>query len=219
MPLSSPPPLREDVASVLASAQTLVRWIAARQDGIEIKASDAARIPGVLLDLCLEHHVGIVHLVSGRMTGSAFALIRAQFETLVRALWLHLCATPEELQAFANSDHLPLKVGPMVAVIESHPSFEDKVLSGIKLNAWKAMNGYIHGGMHQVARRIKSGSIEPNYEPEEVIEVLKASGFFALMALQQIGRIASDEVLVSDVGALLRGTKRDLEISSSPHIG
>jgi hypothetical protein len=153
------------------------------------------------------------------MNGSAFALIRAQFETLVRALWLQLCATPEELQAFAASDQRPLKFGPMVMAIESHPSFEGKVLSGIKLHAWKAMNGYTHGGMHQVARRIKSGSIEPNYEPEEVIEVLKASGYFALMALQQIARIASDEALASEVGALLNGTKRDLDTVPPQHFG
>ena len=49
--------------------------------------------------------------------------------------------------------------------------------------------------------------------------MLKASGFFALMALQQIGRIASDEVLASEVGALLNGWKRDLETGSPQHIG
>jgi hypothetical protein len=69
------------------------------------------------------------------------------------------------------------------------------------------------------SRRIKSGSIEPNYEPEEVIEVLKASRCFELMALQQIGRVASDQALPSEVGALLNGTKRDLETRPPQHIG
>ena len=219
MPLNRPSPLRQDVESVLASAKQLANWIAARQEGIEIKTSDSVRIPGVLLDLCLEHHVGIVHLASVQVNGSAFALLRVQFEALVRALWLQLCATQDEMRAFAENDKLPLKFGAMVDAIESHPSFEDKVLSSIQQHAWRAMNGYTHGGLHQIARRIKRGSIEPNYEPEEVIEVLKTSGIFALMALQQIGRIARHEALCSEVGALLNGTKCDLETGPSQHIG
>jgi len=59
--------------------------------------------------------------------------------------------------------------------------------------------------MHQIARRVKGGSIEPNYEPEEVIEVLKASGLFALMALLQIGRLASNDKVIGDVTARLNG--------------
>lgn len=205
MPLNQSPPLREDVAAVLANAQQLVHWIAERQDGIEIKAANAARVPGTLLDICLEHHAGIVHLVTGRMNGSAFALIRAQFEALVRAVWLHLCATSEELKAFVDKDALPLNFGQMIEAIETHDDFGDKVLSGIKMQVWKAMHGYTHGGMHQISRRIKGNSIEPNYGPEEVTEVLKASGLFALMSLLQIGRLADNDKVITDVTKLLRG--------------
>jgi hypothetical protein len=205
MPLNQPPNLREDVAVVLTSAQQLAQWIAERQDGLVIKTDNAARVPGVLLDLSLEHHIGIVQLVTCRMNGSAFALIRAQFEALVRGLWLHLCATAEQLQAFVDKDSLPLNFGQMIEAIEKHDSFGDKVLSGIKTQVWKAMHGYTHGGMHQIARRIKSDSIEPNYDPEEIIEVLKASGLLALLALLQIGRLASSDRVITDVSERLSG--------------
>jgi len=205
MPLNMPPPLREDVAAVLKSAQDLVHWIAERQDGLEVKSGNATRVPAILLDLVLEHHVGITHLVTGRMNGSAFALVRGQFEALVRALWLQLCATPEEVDAFVEKDSLPLNFGEMLDAIEQHNDFADKVLSGIKKSVWKAMNGYTHGGMHQVARRVKEGSIEPNYEPEEVIEVLKAAGLFALMGLLQIGRLAGNDKVIEDVNNRLNG--------------
>lgn len=205
MPLNQPPPLRDDVAAVLDSAQKLVHWIAERQDGLKIETDNATRVPGVLLDLCLEHHVGIVHLTTGRMSGSAFALIRAQFESLVRALWLYLCAQPEELTAFVEKDALPLNFGQMIEAVEKHSDFSDKVLSGIKMQVWKAMHGYTHGGMHQIARRIKADSIEPNYKPEEIIEVLRASGLFALMALLQIGRLAGSDQVITDVSKRLSG--------------
>lgn len=205
MPLNQPPPFREDVALVLQSAQQLVFWIAERQDGLEIKTHDVARIPGVLLDLCMEHHAGIVHLVAGRVSGSAFALIRPQFEALVRALWLNVCATPEQLKTFLDDDELPLNFGQMIDAVEKHDHFDDKILSGIKGRVWHAMHGYTHGGMHQIARRVKGGSIEPNYEPEEIIEVLKASGLFALMALLHVGRLASNDKVIGDVTARLNG--------------
>lgn len=205
MPLQEPPPLRDDVAAVLAGAQQLVTWIAERHDGLEIKTDNASRVPGVLLDLCLEHHVGIVRLVTSQINGSAFALIRSQFEALVRGLWLHLCASADELQAFMETDRLPLKFGQMLEKIEEHADFGDKVLSGYKVEGWKAMNGYTHGGMHQIARRVKAGSIEPNYAPEEIIEALKASGLFALLALLQIGRLANSEKVVAEVGERLSG--------------
>lgn len=203
MPLQEPPPLRNDVAAVLQSAQQLMIWIAERQDGLEIKTDNATRVPGVLLDLCLERHVGIVQLVTSRINGSAFALIRSQFESLVRGLWLHLCATADELNEFVEKDRLPLNFGEMLDVIEQHADFGDKVLSQYKIEGWKAMNGYTHGGTHQIARRVKAASIEPNYQPEEIIEVLKASGLFALLALLQIGRLAHNEKMIAEVGERL----------------
>lgn len=205
MPIQKPPPLRDDVAAVLQSAQQLVTWIAERQDGLEIKTDNATRVPGVLFDLCLEHHVGIVQLVTSRISGSAFALIRSQFESLVRGLWLSLSATADEIQEFVEKDRLPLNFGEMLDVIEQYADFGDKVLSHYKIEGWKAMNGYTHGGMHQVARRVKTASIEPNYQPEEIIEVLKSSGLFALLALLQIGRLANNEKVIAEVGELLSG--------------
>ena len=141
--------------------------------------------------------------MTSRISGSAFALIRSQFESLVRGLWLHLCATPEELQEFVEKDRLPLKFGEMLAAIEQHADFGDKVLFQYKIEGWKAMNGYTHGGMHQIARRVKSASIEPNYQPEEVIEALKASGILALLALLQIGRLANSEKMITEVAERL----------------
>jgi hypothetical protein len=207
MTLSGPPPLRDDLAAVLDSARRLVHWIATRQDGLEVKAGNATRVPAVLLDLAAEHHVSIVHLVAGRMNGSAFALLRPEFEAFVRAVWLQLCATTAELEAFVEKDELPLTLGGMIEAVEGHPHFADNVLSGLKTSAWKAMCGYTHGGMLQVARRLKEDSIQPNYDPEEIIEVLKASGTFALMALLQIARLSRKSELEKEVAARLAGVE------------
>jgi len=57
---------------------------------------------------------------------------------------------------------------------------------------------------------LKSGSIQPNYEPKEVAEVIRAAGFFALLSLNQIAQMADAEELVIKTRQLLNGTTKDL---------
>lgn len=122
MPLKPPPSLPENLAKVLEEARTLVEWIAERQDGLEISGDKRVKVPGLLFDLTIEHHAGIIHLVYGRMNGSAFALLHAVFEAVVRGAWLQLCATDKELELFIEKDQLPSNVefGQLVEGIEKH---------------------------------------------------------------------------------------------------
>lgn len=201
-----------DLDPVLKNARELGGWIAHHQDGLEIKTVDGIRVPGALFDLAIEYQVGIVHLASARIYGPAFALIRTQFEAFVRGTWLRLCATPVELKRFTESDKIKQEFWELIDAIEAHPEFGDQVLSGIHQKVWKAMNSYTHAGMLQVARRMKAGSIEPNYEPAEVLDVIQAAGFFALLALHQIGQMAGDHELVTKTHDLLVGVTKDLGV-------
>jgi hypothetical protein len=200
----------DELSPILKIALELRDWIAQHQDGLEIKPVNAIRVPGALFDLAIEYQVGIVHLSSARIYGPAFALIRAQFEAFVRGTWLRLCATPVELNRFVVSDKIKQEFKELIVAIEAHPDFSAKVLSGIHANVWKAMNSYTHAGMLQVTRRMKPGSIEPNYEPAEVAEVIRAAGFFALLALNQIAQMADADEVVQHTHDLLDGTTKDL---------
>lgn len=59
--LQDPPPLPEKLQKTLSKAQDLHRWIAEQQDNIEIPRERSSLVPGLLFDLAIEHHVGIVH--------------------------------------------------------------------------------------------------------------------------------------------------------------
>jgi hypothetical protein len=126
-------------------------------------------------------------------------------EAFVRGAWFQRCATPEQVEAFVEKEALELKFGELVESLEKHADFSDKVLSNLKHSSWKAMNSYTHGGMLQLGRRIKGGTIEPNFAADEVIEVLKASGTFALLALRQIAYLAGQEALSTEVEKMLSG--------------
>lgn len=142
--------------------------------------------------------------------GPAFALIRVQFEAFVRGTWLRLCATPVELQRFIDADKIKQEFWELIYAVETHSEFSDKALSGLHKNVWKAMNSYTHAGMLQVARRMNTGSIEPNYEPEVVAQVIRAAGFFALLSLHQIGQMAGANEVVSKTHEIVTGITKDI---------
>ena len=210
--LQGPPPYPDDLLAVLSKAKELSNWIARRHDDQEIPKLLRSLIPGLLFDLSIEHHVAIVGLVDHHVNGSAFALLRATFEAFVRGIWLQLCASDEDIQVFYKRDCLPkeLHFGRMIEAVEKHPDFSDKLLSQIQRSSWKAINSYTHGGMLQLSRRINGGIIEPNFDPDEIVELLRASGLFALLALQQIARLSKNETVTAEVAALLVGTELSL---------
>jgi hypothetical protein len=201
---------KDELGQLLKNAIELTNWIAKHQDGLEIKPANVFSVPGALFDLAIEYQAGIVHLSGAKIYGPAYALVRAQFESFVRGTWLRLCATTDELNRFVATDKIKQDFKELIVAIEVHPDFSGKVLSGIHTNVWKSMNSYTHAGMLQVTRRLKSGSIQPNYEPKEVAEVIRAAGFFALLSLNQIAQMADAEELVIKTSQLLNGTTKDL---------
>lgn len=201
---------KDELGQLLKNAIKLTNWIAKHQDGLEIKPANVFTVPGALFDLAIEYQAGIVHLSGAKIYGPAYALVRTQFESFVRGTWLRLCATTDELNRFVATDKIKQDFKELIFAIEVHPDFSGKVLSGIHTNVWKSMNSYTHAGMLQVTRRLKSGSIQPNYEPKEVAEVIRAAGFFALLSLNQIAQMADAEELVIKTSQLLNGTTKDL---------
>ena len=200
-----PPEYPDEVNATLNSAKELHRWIAERQDNLEIPNQLKSLLPGLLFDLSIEHHVGVISLIDGHVNGSAFALLRGAMEAMVRGAWIQQCATDDDIKRFYEQDKLPdgLTFGDMVDAIEKHADFPDQLLSTLKHNSWKAMNSHTHAGMLPISRRIKGNSIEPNFEPEELIEVLKATGTFALISLRQIAKLAGHDGVAEEVNARL----------------
>jgi hypothetical protein len=57
------------------------------------------------VDIALEHHTAIWLLRASELTGSAFALVRLVFDTMLRALWINAVATERQIEQ-ASRDEL-----------------------------------------------------------------------------------------------------------------
>src|SRR3546814_15813260 len=116
---------------------------------------------------------------------------------------MHPRATDEEIEQFVEKDEIKPKIGQLIEALEQHPPFEDKLLSNVKEKAWTPMNGYTHGGIHQVSRRLVGDFIEPAFEDESLLEVIQFAGIMGLIAFGEIAAMAEREDLVADAQALL----------------
>ncbi|MGB3091747.1 MAG: DUF5677 domain-containing protein, partial [Candidatus Zixiibacteriota bacterium] len=147
------------------------------------------------MDTALEHHKSIVLLIDNALYGSAAALIRLLFEAYVRGVWLLYSASDEEIEQFKD-DKLNKAFGELIADLESREPFDGGTLSHVKEVSWKAMNSLTHSGLSQVARRITSDAITPNYTDEELKDVLETANSIGVLAAVAIACMAGDEELV-----------------------
>ena len=185
------------LTATLVRSSKLSRWLDSKIDGVAIPSTVKARMAGGCLDQALEHQKAIVLLVRRHHFGSALALVRLAFESYVRGVWLHQCATDAEVTRYTK-DKLKKEFGAMVEEIEQTDAFNEGVLSAIKKRSWRAMNSFTHSGYSQAVRRNTSDSIEPNYDEREVLEALQFANAIALLASLQVASLAGNVDLAYD---------------------
>jgi hypothetical protein len=109
-----------------------------------------------------EHGVSIVLLVEANQLASASVLLRAQFEALVRALWLHFAADDAwienyfaKVQADPGKDPgNPLSMDKMLQHLAAKaPRGIASRLQPLKDAAWGPLNSYVHSGIHPIVRQ------------------------------------------------------------------
>lgn len=178
----------------IADLDSNVREFAEALDGERFPASDRSRIGAALLDQSHEHALAITLLLSQSIYGAACSLLRGQFESMIRGIWLLRCATEEQLTRFQD-DHVDLTASQIISEVEKALGEQDSVLSQIKSKSWKALSSFVHGGFQQAVRRITPESISPDYSEEEIVALARFSRFcFLLAAVETCYVIENDEL-------------------------
>lgn len=185
------------VHPAIQHSDSLIRWLDSTINGVEVQANDRVRIASACLDLAMEHHKAVVLLAGNQVFGSAFALIRVMFEAYVRGVWIHRCATDQEIVRFASGE-LPC-FAELLRGVEAIEGFEDRVLSAAKQKSWKKMNDFMHSGHNHAMRRNKDTTIESAYSKQEILEVLGFANAIGLLSAFEIARLAESEKLVEDI--------------------
>ena len=171
--------------------------------------------------LAIEHATGTCTLIRIGLAPSAIALMRPQFESLVRGIWV----------VHAASDAWVSKLGePLTAVSAKHANegpMLTEMLKGLSASqsapkeiveqlkeyrdvTWKALNSYVHGGLHPIARTASG------YPARLTYDVVRNSNAITAITFQLLSILTGDPAAMEPVRALHREFCDCLPIIGAP---
>lgn len=113
-------------------------------------------------DVTFEHASGVRSLAEAGLFASAAALLRIQFEALIRAMWLLYAASDAEIQTLLaplNAENqkaatkLPMAKGMLDALKMTAPAAAIQPLLQFKEMSAGPMNSFVHSGVHPLQRQ------------------------------------------------------------------
>ncbi len=131
---------------------------------IEVNLYDNSQrifLSNVSCSMSLEHWKACRNMLQSGLMPSGVIIHRAQFEALLRAMWLLYAASEEQvgkLDAELTVDeeqrakNIPQTNDMMTLLEKTAPVPAYQVLSLFKDNSWKALNSYAHAGLHPLRR-------------------------------------------------------------------
>ena len=167
--------------------------------------SDEPRIAlsDVLLSLAFEHSHSARMLLHTGFLPSALVVHRAQFETILRSLWVLYGASDDvvgrlsaelNLESERAAKNIPSTSKMMEDLATKAPPNAFKPLHDFKHYSWAALNSYVHAGIHPIRRHAEG------YPPWLLANVMKnVNGLSVVTAMQAamltVGTELQQEVL------------------------
>jgi hypothetical protein len=162
----------------------------------------------IICSVAIEHAESLRLLLREKCTTSAISILRIQFETFVRAVWLLHAASESHVSTIMNTETLldekkanglPM-LSEMINQLEGNaPDAAVEMIKEFKAASWRYLSSHIHGGYY--ALQLHGRGIPP----EHVDEILKMSN--ALLTLT--GIVLSALSLNQDGLAVFRAIKRE----------
>jgi len=146
------------------------------------------------IGIVFEHGISIIVLVEANHLASASVLLRAQFEALVRALWLHYVADDAWIEKYFAKVQADPRKDPNISrgmddmlkdlAEKADPAIARKLVP-LKDGAWGPLNSYVHTGIHPIVQQ------HVGYSPDFAMPTLRNSngltGMAALLAADLSG--------------------------------
>jgi hypothetical protein len=166
----------------------LILWEAT--NNLNISSDDRSRLGIGCLQLSQDHHAGIILLIENSLYSSAFALLRTQFESFIRGLWILRLASNEEIEHY-QEDCCRIKIAQMIDAISTLPHYNDNEFSSVA-SSIKTMNSYTHSGYVANLNHQDANYIQPNHQKEEILKSLNFSNFIGKLATIEVVEYAND---------------------------
>lgn len=161
------------------------------------------KITQILCDISFQHAKSIRALYGSELDNTATAILRIQFESVVKLMWLHFSAPDSFIESYAGNisvDHPPKDFPTVTEMIGKIKNCGIKgpgeTLEEFKEVSWKGMNIHIHNGYLAFSRHVNS------YPEELIILIISNSNALNILTAMVLGRINQSQADVSFVNQL-----------------
>lgn len=150
-----------DIDSALDESDELAAALLAVIDLPLLDNSPRIQVSDTACSLSLEHWHSVRALLHYGLLPSALVVHRAQFESIVRSIWLTYAASDHsvsKLMATLNIEseqaakNVPQLLEMIQEISKKGPPQAHAALMRFKDNSWKALNSYAHAGLHPLRR-------------------------------------------------------------------
>lgn len=196
--------LHDQFAVGLGRSLDLEALIYVAWEALDVGQEAKVMVPAGLCALALDHGRGLRALLP-EVPPSAIALLRPQYESLVRAVWARHAATESDLgrllapltvESQQAAKKLP-GIPEMLASIEkSGPRGAATLLGRARARLWDGLNSFIHGGIHPFRRG------QDGYPAPLLMDVLKNANAMSMMTLFVLAEIIDDPEVLNLVAGL-----------------
>lgn len=187
----------------IARAEELIGHLTDVVDLPPYEASDRIMLSRTLAITSLHFAASVRHLCDSRLALGSAAVLRSQFEALLRGVWTLHCAS--DLQVKKLSSHLSTEsqqatknipqVAEMIGAIEKVPALANLLISlrEFKDSSWLPLNSFVHSGIHAVHWT--------RFEPPQALlyQMFRSSNGLAVLAFQHLGILTGKPGLQSEV--------------------
>ena len=170
------------------------KWMQGKKINSDIKI----RIIASYVLIALHHFDAIIKLIRIDNKISASALIRPNYEALLRATWLSI--NTDKTKVKKTIDKLIKDKGNAFPEFSKMTNCIDNAIGTdfFKNIPIKAFHNYTHGGFHMISRCINENSIAPSFTDEEIIGLLQGISVNTLMTILAYAYTVGDKKLAEN---------------------
>lgn len=187
--------LEPKVDRAMQLAVTCGRWNSDRLTNLEIGGETPVHVAITALGLTHEHHGAILSLLADGRLGSALAMLRPCFESLVRGLWLLRACDAVQYEHFEvgrDSKTIEQLLGDLK---RKSPDADDAFL----LETWelskRSLHQYTHTSFQLLVRRMDEELLESAPAHTEVADAIRFATATAMLASVEIARLGEDRAV------------------------
>jgi hypothetical protein len=160
----------------------------------------------LMCSIASEHASSVRQLAMCGHYTSAICIIRSQFEALTRGMWLFYCASEIKIEntmkalseLSQNSDQKPSNIEMITKLDGKAPEQAVMMLQEFRDIQWKALNSYVHGGVHALQRH------GAGYPIQLIKDIIRSSNGLLTMTAMMAAILTGNEFIVQDITKIQR---------------